>query len=316
MRAAVYLFLLFISLSVKAQNRSDIIMLSNAFGDYMFQSRPPSDFTATLRTKVSPSMSQAASFIAQTITADNDLLDIKYLTLPDDTTLRSLSIINAVFQNSKKETTVTAERLIDSLMASGIDRNNLIDDYYRVLFAAVGNKIKSFNMSKVNFTPDEYQLRNATERGIFFLRAMDLCATMIWGYMNIVKPANTKEAVAYIKKFPKVDGRPYYTYTELHFLDFEFLMADSVQSYKNYYVDRYYGLLLNHLICIDAEKAKQQIVDDLLLASVLHDRSLYKYTHHRTVLEQIFYEVKRQTAVIFYSGSHKTLQPGFGHDCK
>ena len=122
---------------------------------------------------------------------------------------------------------------------------------------------------------------------------MSYCETEIWGYMNIAKPANTKKSFDYIKKFPKFNGLKYYQFTDLNFPDFEMIIEDQgKQSFKAYYIDKYYDLLLSHLICLKKEGAKEKEVNDLLLGSILKDSNFYKYTKHKDILEGIFKEQK------------------------
>ena len=92
--------------------------------------------------------------------------------------------------------------------------------------------------------------------------------------MNVVKPPNTKKAFDYIKKFPKFNGLKYYQFTDLNFPDFETLIeADNgKESYKSYYIDKYYDLLLSHLFCLQKEEASEKDINDLLLGSILKDR--------------------------------------------
>jgi len=125
---------------------------------------------------------------------------------------------------------------------------------------------------------------------------MNFCGTSIWGYMNVVKPANTKEAYNYIKKFPKFNGLPYYQYNDFYFNDFEMVIVRSngIQSYKSYFIDKYYETLLSHLICLNKEGASEKEKYDLLLGSILKDRSLYKYTKHKETLEMLFKEQERK----------------------
>ena len=81
-----------------------------------------------------------------------------------------------------------------------IDEKGLpYDGYYSMLFASVGNKVNPFNFSKIDFKLNDYNLANDTEKGIFFLECMDYCGKTIWGYMNVVKPPNTKRPLTSLK---------------------------------------------------------------------------------------------------------------------
>lgn len=273
-----------------------LIELGKAYKDFMFRNEPPRGFIKDLQTKLPENLKQATSFIVQTITTDNDLLKQKYLSLPDDQTLKLIYIIRSINHNIRQENQVDNNKLIDSLKNSSIPKNELVDGYYSMLFASVGNKVKPFNFSKIDFKLNDYNLENDTEKGIFFLECMDYCGKTIWGYMNVVKPPNTEKAYDFIKKYPKFNGLKYYQFTDLNFPDFEMKIVEDkgLQSYKGYYIDKYYETLLSHLICLNKEGGSEKEKNDLLLGSILKDRKLYKYTKYKETLEDIFKEQKQE----------------------
>ncbi|MGG9962816.1 hypothetical protein [Ferruginibacter sp. SUN106] len=272
-----------------------LIELGKAYKNFMFRNEPPKGFVTDLQNNVPENLKPASDFIVQTISTDNDLLKEKYLTLPDNATLKFIYIAEAINSNVRKEMPTDNYTLADSLKQAGIPQNELVDNYYSMLFAAAGNKIKPFNFSKIDFKLNSYNLANDTEKGIFFLQCMRYCGSEIWGYMNIVKPANTKKAYDYILKFPKFNGLNYYQFTDLNFPDFEMLIVEDQgkQSYKSYYIDKFYDLLLSHLICLNKENPKDKDIKDLLLGSILKDRIFYKYTKNKETLESIFKEQKQ-----------------------
>jgi|WetSurMetagenome_2_1015567.scaffolds.fasta_scaffold44807_1 hypothetical protein len=273
-----------------------LVELGKAYKDFMFRNEPPKDFVKDLQTNIQEGLKITTNFIAQTITTDNDLLKQQFLTLPDNQSLKLIYIVRAINYNIRQETQIDNTKLIDSLKTSDIPKNELVDGYYSMLFASVGNKIKPFDFSKVDFKLKDYNLTNDTEKGIFFLECMDYCGKTIWGYMNVVKPANTEKAYNYITKFPQFNGLKYYQFTDLNFPDFEMLIVKDKgkQSYKGYYIDKYYDLLLSHLTCLNKEGAKEKNINDLLLGSILKDRNLYKYTKNKETLESIFKEQKQE----------------------
>ena len=69
---------------------------------------------------------------------------------------------------------------------------------------------------------------------------------------------------------------------------------EGLQSYKGYYIDKYYETLLSHLICLNKEGGSEKEKNDLLLGSILKDRKLYKYTKYKETLEDIFKEQKQE----------------------
>ena len=261
--------------------------LAQAWSSFMLRNNPPKGFVKDLKARMPESLQLVADFVGETITTDNDLLKDKYLTLPDAGSLKNLFIIRAIANNAREEYKIDNNKLIDKLKASDISKNELVSNYYEVLFIAVGNKNQPFNMSRVNFSLNNYNLSNDTEKGIFFLECMTLCGQMIWGYINIVKPPNTATAYDYIKKYPKFNSLNYYQFTNLYFPDFETEIDDKRESYKGFYLDKYYELLLNHLTVLQEEGAKAETINDLILGSILKDRALYKYSKKKDRLEKI-----------------------------
>jgi hypothetical protein len=287
-------FITALSFGQTAENEK-LIELGKAYKDFMFRNEPPKGFAKDLQTNLPESLKLPANFIVQTITTNNDLLKQKYLTLPDTSTLKSIYIIESINHNIRLENPTDNNKLIDSLKNADIPKNEMVDTYYSMLFASVGNKIKPFDFSKVDFKLKDYSFTNDTEKGIFFLQCMRYCGSEIWGYMNVVKPANTKKVFDYINKFPKFNGLKYYQFTDLNFPDFEMIIEEDKgkESYKGYYIDKYYDLLLSHLTCLNKQKAKDKDINDLLLGSILKDRIFYKYTKNKEILESIFKERKQ-----------------------
>jgi hypothetical protein len=280
----------------QASENAKLIELGKAYKNFMFKNEPGKDILKEINSDVPQDLKKVTDFIVQTISTDNRLLTNSYLTLPDETTIKIIYIVRAINLNIREENQIDNYKLIDSLRTKSIPRYELVDNYYSLLFTAVGNKIKPFNFSKIDFKMKNYNLADDTEKGIFFLRCMDYCGTSIWGYMNIVKPANLGKAYEYIKKYPRFDSQPYYQFSDLYFPDFEMkiLKAKGPQSYKGYYINKYYEVLLSHLICLNKEGGSQKEKNNLLLGSILKERNLYKYTKYKETLEDIFKEQKTE----------------------
>lgn len=272
-----------------------MIEIGKKYSDFMFRNEPTKDDIKEIKSSVPYNLKIATEFIVQCITNKNKLLTQSFLSRPDDTILKQIYIIRAINLNQREENQIDNNKLIDSLLHKEIPTYELVDNYYGMLFTAVGNKNQPFNLSKIDLKLKDYNLKDDTERGILVLRAISFCGTTIWGYMNIVKPANTKEAYYYIKKFPKINSRPYFQYTDLYFIDFEMniIKDKGLQSYKRFYLDKYYETLLANLICLDKEGESEKIINDLLLGSILKERNLYKFSKYKETLEEIFKEQKR-----------------------
>ncbi len=273
-----------------------LIELGKSYKDFMFRNEPSKDDLKGLKTDVPEGLKTAIDYIVQTITTGNKLLTQKYLSRPDDQTLKQIFIIRAVNLNMREENQVDNNKLIDSLTAKEIPVYELLDNYYGMLYTAVGNKNQPFDFSKVDFRLKDYNLKDDTEKGILVFRCIDYCGRTIWGYMNVVKPANTQKAYDNIKKFPKFNGRAYYQYADFYFPDFEMNVVKNqgIQSYKSFYLDKYFETLLSHLICLNKEGGAEKEKNDLLLGSILKEKNLYKFTKYKSTLEEIFKEQKQE----------------------
>jgi hypothetical protein len=285
-----------ITLLSVAQNAENdkLIELGKAYKSFMFRNEPPKGFTKEMQAQVPENLKLTSNFISQTITTDNDLLKRKYLTLPDNNTLKFIYIVRLVNYNLRNENPTDNNKLIDSVKSVDIAKGELVDAYYSMLFASVGNKIKPFDYTKIDFDLKDYNLSDDMEKGIFFLECIDYCGKEIWGYINIVKPANTSKAYDAIRKFPKFNGVPYFQFQEFNYPDFEMVIVKGKgkQSYKSYYLDKYYEVLLSHLLCLRKENAPEKDINDLLLGSILKDSAFYKYSKNKAILEKLFKEVK------------------------
>jgi hypothetical protein len=274
--------------------KQKIIELGKIYKDFMFRNEPTKDVLVDINSEIPENLKVTAEFIGQSITTKNKLLSQQFLIRPDDNVLMQIYLVRAVNLNLREENQVDNNKLVDSLTSKGIPTYELVDNYYKMLFTAVGNKNQPFDLSKTDFRMKDYQFKDDTEKGIMFLECMDYCGKTIWGYMNVVKPANTSKAMDNIKKFPKFDGRPYYQYNDFYFKDFEMKIVkdQGIQSYKSYYLDKYYEALLSHLISLNKEGGSEKEKNDLLLGSILKERNLYKFTKHKETLEEIFTEHK------------------------
>lgn len=277
------------------QKNEKLIDLGKAYKNFMFRSEPPKETLKYLKENTPSDLVTTSNFIIQTLTTKNNLLKSEFLKLPDSETLKQIYIVREINYNIRDEIQIDNNKLIDSLQTKIISRNELVDAYYDLLFTGVGNKNQPFNFKTVNFELNNYNLSNDTEKGIFFLQCMNLCGTSIWGYINIAKPTNYEKAYNFIEKFPKFNGLKYFEYNDLNFPDFEMIINSEKgkESYKAYYLNKYYETLLYHLICLKNGYGTDKDKERLLVASILKDKNLYKYSENKDILEGLFQTIKK-----------------------
>ena len=294
------ILLAFISLisftGIKANDlNNDLVELAKIYRNFMFRNSPNESTFEQLKEIKSSELIVSTKFIKETISSNNKLTSEGFLKLPDEQTMKYLYIIRRINWNIRKENPKDNNQLIAELSDNSIPRYELIDSYYDMLFDGVGNKNRPFDLSAINFQMTKYELKDDTEKGIFFLKAMDLCGTSIWGYMNVVKPRNYKKTMEYIEKFPKFNGQPYYQYLDFGFTDFNMKIVKDKgeESYKSYYINKYYDTLLSHLACLSQKKKQKEARTDLLLGSILKEENYYKYSKQKTVLDSLFTTMER-----------------------
>lgn len=271
-----------------------LIELGKTYNKFMFRNEPTKTILKDLKSDIPEDLRVETEFIVQSITTGNKLLTKPYLTRPTDQVLKMIYIIRAISLNEKQEKAMDNLTLIAILSVLDLPAHQLVDNYYAMIFTSVGNKNQPFNLSKTDLKLNEYNLKNDTEKGILALQATRFCGMTIWGFMNIVKPANTQKALANIDKFPKINGSSYYQFTDFYFPDFEMEINKDKgpESYKGFYLDKLYETLMSHFICLDKEGRSDKEKKDLLLGSILKDHKLYRYTKYQAVLEDVFKEQK------------------------
>ena len=280
----------YFSFALEADNDAKLVELGKAYKDFMFRNDPPKSYLNALKKDASEDLKQTAKFISEAISPRSNVLNDGFLKLPDEVTLKAIYIVRQVSLNLKVEDPKDNNELVRELKNASINHYEMVDNYYSMLFTAIGNKLGVKELGKMDFQIKRLNLKDETEQGIFFLRCMSLCGRSIWGYMNVSKPRKTKLALEYIDNFPMFNGLNYYQYTDFYFSDFEIEINGEagLESYKYHFINQFYETLIYHMICLREEGAENAEINDLLLGSIMPTENLYKYTEHTDVLNQIF----------------------------
>ncbi len=287
--------LIFTSQISFGQINDGLIELGKAYRQFMFRNNPPSEFLESLNKYDSTTLAYPAKFIREAIRENSSILSDTYLKRPSDVDLKFLYIIVHINYNLREDNPRNNNEIIKDLENKNLLSQDLVDNYYSMLFACYGNKVKPFDMSKINFDLNSYGLKDDTEKSIFFLEVMRLCGLQIWGFINIAKPPKYDLAMEIINKFPRFNSLPYYQYLDLNFPDFQINIEsqEKVQSYKDYYIDKYYETLLNHLTCLSETNQDNEKINDLVLGSLLKEENFYKYSKNEKILKKIFTKYRK-----------------------
>lgn len=278
-----------------SQTLDGLVELGKAYRQFMFRNNPPTEFLKGLEKYDATEIAFPAKFIREAIKPNNLILTDEYLKRPTNKDLKYLYIVVRINYNLRKENPQDNFELINELLEKDILEQDLVDNYYSMLISCYGNKVQPFDMSKVNFDLNSYGLKNDTEKSILFLEVMRLCGMQIWGYINIAKPPRYSVALESINKYPKFNSLPYYQFLDLNFPDFQINIEsqEKVQSYKEYYIDKYFETLLNNLTVLNETNQGEDKVYDLVLGSLLKEEIYYKYSKNEKQLKKLFKKYKK-----------------------
>jgi hypothetical protein len=276
------------------QVNDGLIELGKSYRQFMFRNNPPDNVLNSLDKYDNTELAFVADFIQETIRPSSNILSDKFLNRPTDKDLKQIYFVRQINFNVRKENPIDNNKLIESLNKKEISTQELVDNYYSIVFAAYGNKVNPYDLSKTDFQLNNYGLKDDTEKAIFFLESMRLNGLLIFGYMNIVKPPNYSKALEFINKYPKYNGSPYYQFLDLNFPDFKINIESETkqESYKEYYIDKYYETLLSHLDCLREAEEKDKIYD-LVLGSLLKEEIYYKYSKREKEIKKLLTKYKK-----------------------
>jgi hypothetical protein len=278
-----------------SQINEGLIELGKAYRQFIFRNNPPPEFLQVFNKYDNSDLSNAAKFVKETITPKNKILSEEFLKRPSDQDLKNIYIIEQINYNIRKEKPRDNNELIQEIIKKNIPSQTLIDNYYSMLCISNGNKNQPFDLSNVNINLNTLELKDDTEKAILFLVMMEQCGTQIWGYMNVVKPPKFTLALEYIKKYPKFNSLPYYQFFDLNFQDFKtnITSENKMESFKKYYINKYYETLLNHLTCLRETNQGEDKIYDLMLGSILKEQTYYKYSSREKELKELFTKYKK-----------------------
>lgn len=290
--------LLLLAFSIQSTFANDldngIIELGKIYRNFVFRNNP-TDLTFQKLAEINSSeLLSTKNFVKECISPNNELTSEKFLKIPDEQTLLNLYLIMKVNANVREKEPKDNTELLREWREKNVQRYELIENYYSMVFSGIGNKNQPFDLSNVDFIIENYNLKDDTEKGIFFLTAMNLCYYQIWGYMNVVKPPNYKKALSSIEKYPKFNGQEYYEYKYFGFPDFEMQIEKDKgkESYKHYFINYFYRTLIYHHQCLNQKRRTRKDAENLALSSILKEKNYYEYSKNQDYLNGLFRTMK------------------------
>lgn len=270
----------------EAIEKQELLFLAKVYKEN-HAGNPTNEVLLKLKSIKSPNLEGTRLFLSESILKNNSIATHKYLTKPDSSTLENLYIIRGLTWNMYSLNKSDKTFGIDSLLNQKTKYNELLANYYSMLFISVSNKNEPFDMSDVNFNMNDYGLTNLEEKGIFYLESMKSFGSLISGYFSF-DPPKYKSALSYISKFPKYNGDYYYNYVELDFEDFDFLYSSNLkESYKKCLINELMITILNHCISVYLEGDITKM-NEIFSNSIIKNQEYWGYSESPEIFKEIF----------------------------
>lgn len=239
--------------------QSELVLLAEAYHKYHYTNNIDNSIFEKIDKISSPELFKEKEFIAELIKPNNDILNVKFLTKPDITTLENIFIIRALNYNMFKDKPIKNNKVIEQVKSEQISYQEMLSTYYNMIFGVLINKHEDLDLSQKSFDLVNLNLTTKQERGIFFLTSMERFGSDIWGFMNIPKQTDYDSALEVINRYPKYNGEEYYKYNDFDFSDF--LITVDIRkpkvSYKDYYLKKYLETLSYHMEIMKFNQQKE-----------------------------------------------------------
>ena len=139
------------------------------FTEILFFRNNPTDLTFKKLAEINSSeLLTTKNFIKECISPNNELTSEKFLKIPDEQTLLNLYLIMKVNANVREKEPKDNTELLSEWREKNIQRYELVENYYSMVFSGIGNKNQPFDLSSVDFVIENYNLKTKQKREFSF----------------------------------------------------------------------------------------------------------------------------------------------------
>jgi|GEM_PF-5811309 len=246
-------------------------------------------FTKKISEINAPELAFAKSYVESAVLNKRFLLEKRFLEINNKEHLHHLSVIielsNYILQFEEPEAMNTLKQLLYKKKSS-IENQRI---YYGHLFAMVIHPLIDYGIKNQRFFFDDISLTTPQERGTFFLVAMGKYHELVYRPLKVENPPLINVAKGWLFYFPTFENKPYFYFKDFGFEDFSIREG----SFKSFYMEQYYELLLSHLFVLRETDAKQEKIDELMNNSILLKSEYYRFTS--PVLRELLVDLNKNT---------------------
>lgn len=217
---------------------------------------------------------------------DGSILDAKYLKRPSDKDLIYWYVIREIHYNRNRESKKPRPDLdvAKEILSTKIDPRWLLDNYYYRIRGGIASYFNEADLSKLDLRFADLGLTDPTEKAIFFFNVME--AVGGGRFMVLLATRNNKKILEFANRFPKFEGKKYYTFTDFSYPDFEWIGYEKRESYNQRHFETYYTTLYAHHKA-ETEIGEKRLADSLVRESILSKPEYFKFTSFADLLRRL-----------------------------
>lgn len=233
-----------------------------------------------------------AKFIEESTKEKNRVIETEFLSRPDSATLKIFHTIIMVNYNMYESNPDDNEKVAEKFLKKNITVYEQIQQYYGSLFISVINKNRPFDYSNQNWDLDSLGFKDDKEKAVFFLVFMDKLGSQISSFHGAMRGPNWDGIEKYVKLLPKINNKNYYEFDAFYFKDFEMMIYKKERNFKEYYLPKFYDILVGHILMMEQKKFERQEITKFLLTSILSQKQYYDYCNKMDVINSYMTEKK------------------------
>ncbi|MBK9163757.1 MAG: hypothetical protein IPM21_07580 [Acidobacteria bacterium] len=241
---------------------------------------------SSLKPYRSPKLNQLIDTLVVLAKGEGGILADRYLKRPSDDDLYLWYVIREIHYNRTHESKKprAGDEVAKETLAKKIDTRWLLDNYYYRIRGGIASHFNDADLSKLDLKIDELGFNDKTERAIFYLNFMEA----IGGgrFMVLLATKNFQRILDFTKRFPKFNGKEYYTFNNFDFDDFEWIGYEKVESYNSRHLERLYVTLIAHHRA-ETSAGSKTIAEKIRKESILSEPKYFEYSSVPDILRSI-----------------------------
>jgi hypothetical protein len=209
-------------------SQSDLIQLAKIYKEYHAWNTPDSSVFEQIEEIKSKGLENEKHFIAEVIKINNDILNKRFLSKPDTSTLKNIYLIRQLTRNMYADKPLKHSKVISQTNWDSINYIELLANYYDIIFGFMVNKHEDLNLNGVNFDFEELGFNTQIEKEVFFFTSFNCVVYInyVWIPRHDAVDDDFKKAMIGFSRLPTYNRMPYYLFQNLEVAEFREEYAD------------------------------------------------------------------------------------------